>query len=440
MTEDRKTETSEKSRKGQKKISAAKKEGLRSLRYEFGLYPTTEQTAVLIDQAAMVRTLQNALICIGQQRYLRKIGDTQAIVPYLLCPNAMDDSDNHKLPSAQEMHRWITRLYKHDARWRALSTHTARRVVTAVDRSWAAFFRNLKLNPELAGKPKTRRARDPWIPHIHLKRQGEIGSAGSGCKLTHADGRNWQLELKGVPGVIHARGQLPGDGSLFFHDVKLGRFVDADVKQVAGKWKLSICTHVRRQRLHGQRPIKIEFDLIDGFVRTDGHPHLPDGIAQAQALQDDADRMQSERDLRWPKRAPDDPEWRDADAAIRRLHSRIARIRRNALHIWTTHIVGAASKLTIIAPKIRKHTNTPRGDTERWGAAVADVTKLNRHVLSQAPAMAIQMLKYKAEEAGIRCEIREDQNPAIAIGASIKKINRKLRSAARKLRRFKDAA
>ena len=111
------------------------------------------------------------------------------------------------------------------------------------------------------------------------------------------------------------------------------------------------------------------------------------------------------------------------------------RKRRNALHVWTTRLIERASDLTIIAPPVREVTKTPRGDEKSWGANVEVVSDLNRNTLSQAPGMAIQMLLYKAEEAGTRCDVVADTAPSIAVGSELVAVGRTLRRARRELRK-----
>ena len=416
----------------EKRETAAQKLGYRPMRYEFGLYPTAEQAAALIDQAAMCRTLQNALNAIVEQRYLRKIGAEGARTPYLLYPGAVDETDNYKRPRSGEMSKWVTGLLRHDARWRALSTCTPRRIVDAVDRSWSAFFRNIKNNPEMAGKPRRKSADDFWIPYIHRKRAGELGSSGSGCNLTHVGGKNWALTLKGVAGPIHCRGQMPV--STVYGDLERDRFIDADVKYVGNKWKLSICSYIKRQRVPGFADTRVVFNLIDGFARVNGVAvYLPE-VTAAQVLQGDIDRAKSERDSRWPQRALRDPDWRAANSAIVRLERRATRMRRNALHVWTTRLISQASAITVVKPPVREKTTTPRGTEKNWGAAVATVSKLNRHVLSQAPSLAIALIQYKAEEAGIQCNIVDDVASDLVVGEKLVAAGKQLRRTKRALR------
>jgi hypothetical protein len=87
--------------------------------------------------------------------------------------------------------------------------------------------------------------------------------------------------------------------------------------------------------------------------------------------------------------------------------------------------------LTVVAPPIKDHTKTPRGDEKEWGAAVKTVSTLNRSTLSYAPAMAVQMLQYKAAEAGIRCDVVTDEAPEIAVGSDIVATTKTLRRARR---------
>lgn len=85
-------------------------------------------------------------------------------------------------------------------------------------------------------------------------------------------------------------------------------------------------------------------------------------------------------------------------------------------------------------PPVKENTQSPRGSDAEFGANVETVSKLNRNTLNQAPAMAIQMLAYKAEEAGIRCDVIEDAAPKIAIGGKLVAAGKAVRKSKRALR------
>ena len=125
--------------------------------------------------------------------------------------------------------------------------------------------------------------------------------------------------------------------------------------------------------------------------------------------------------------------YRAAKRRHARQAARKARQRREALHVWTTRIARRFGHVAIIRPPIAESTASGAGDSREWGAAVALKAELNRHVLDQAPAMAVAMLEYKIAERGGSTTITEPPDPAVAVGNLIvaaTKANRKLRRTA----------
>lgn len=146
-----------------------------------------------------------------------------------------------------------------------------------------------------------------------------------------------------------------------------------------------------------------------------------------------ADEIKSERDRRFKRGSS---RWREATHRAAILTAKAARIRREALHVWSTSVCRQARDLTVIAPPIKEMTATPRGTERDPGAHVEPVSNLNRSILNQAPAAAIAMLKYKSAEAGIPfCEVT-DQSPSIAIGEKLVTAGRVVRKAKRAIRRI----
>jgi transposase len=127
--------------------------------------------------------------------------------------------------------------------------------------------------------------------------------------------------------------------------------------------------------------------------------------------------------------------WRREKQRVARKQAYMARANKHAHHLWSTNIVRHACDLTVVAPTISEWIASPRGDERHWGANVKTVSHLNRHVLGQAPALAIAMLQYKAEEAGIRCDIVKDEKPNIAVGQKLVKAGKTLRRVRRALKR-----
>ena len=129
----------------------------------------------------------------------------------------------------------------------------------------------------------------------------------------------------------------------------------------------------------------------------------------------------------------DQQAFQEANSEISRLSAYATRVRRNALHVWTARIIEMASDLTIIAPNLRENTRSPRGDERNWGANVETVSKLNRNTLSLSPGLAIQMLTYKAQEAGIRCDVVRDEAPKIAVGGDLVHVGKQARRTRRRI-------
>ena len=117
-----------------------------------------------------------------------------------------------------------------------------------------------------------------------------------------------------------------------------------------------------------------------------------------------------------------------------RLEAKVARRRREALHVWTTVIARRFHQLRIVKPaSIAAATASGHGDARAWGAQTELKATFNRHVLGQAPAAAIQMLEYKIAERGGRVETAILDTAPVEIGnlvVAAQKSNRKLKQKA----------
>ncbi len=143
------------------------------------------------------------------------------------------------------------------------------------------------------------------------------------------------------------------------------------------------------------------------------------------------DALKSNRDKRYKRGSI---RWRREKARAARLSAREARQRSEALHLWSSRIIAQASALEVTTPVIKKETASGRGTAQKWGAAVRIKAELNRHILSMAPASAVQMLAYKAEEAGIEFVLVKDEAPVIAVGNDLVETTKVARRARRKLK------
>lgn len=434
-------------------------------RYMWRLYPDKHQAAQLHEQAAMCADLWNALLAMIETRYARALtrdgrhisfhcadcarlsGSTvdplqcavklppQYVVEQMVEPVALSIEraieehgrarassgprvrlcPAHKLPSEFDLGNWISEpghrapspeghLLRDCPEWRALSTWTPRRVATNLIGAFAAFFRRVKAGDPRPGYPRYKsRLRDLAIPHRSV----------SGCRIwrgnaawhTYHHHNNWSVQLKGVDGPIRAYLHYDGD---------VTEWMDVDILCRNGRWEASAAVAVRPWRRGGNEAITVRFDLIDGLASVNGVMDTPQELLDAQLLQEQYDEQQSEHDRRWPRGRlllADDARARQEDRdRLARLAAKIARKRKNALHVWSAAIIRRTSALTILRPpNLKENSESVRGRKRDYGAYAVDAaTEINRVALGYAPAAAVAMLEYKAREAGVPCVVIDD--------------------------------
>lgn len=346
----------------------------------------------------------------------------------------------------------ITAVRRELPEYQELSGRSMLRTAKKMEEAFKRFFDALKKGGE-AGSPRYRAtAKASQLPHDFT----------SGCKLrpsarqrtSDEPVRHWRITLKGVPGSIRAFGECPEVPQAW---------CDADIRCAPdGTWWLSIAVEVKNRRGGSDHPpetparklrpaaptgppVTVRFDLVDALAQVDGAVDpvaaIPPSFGDLEEMQRMADDLKSERDRRWPIKPGQKLSRRRRlnrevmDKRIAALSARIARIRRERLHEWTTAIQRQSSAILIVAPAIRQATQSAKGDETSWGAAVKAVASVNRHILSQAPASAIAMLQYKAKEAGISVDLIEDQSPAASLGHRLSKASKSVRKARRSMKK-----
>lgn len=447
--------------------------------YRFALYPTCEQERELMFLGEMCRDLYNALKqryedVYYRERYDRTQYNRQCAIKKKEVPDyepqfrslslTFEDMTNEVgvmrkvLPEWQDWNIFIA----HGVAWtvsKAFKDYRARRKELLANPSkrseLAALFHERHGRwptlDQLAGYPRWKSRRNPTISiplgntaknggwrltprAASLARKSKRGEAGKGCIYDFLMPYGMRDGKRRIARVLRVRGTFPCDHPPP-NDMR-----DASLIYEAGRWFLSVAIRTAvtelgtvERRAKSLRTMAIHFDLIDAFASVDGVAEsLDDGKSmrfdRACALQVTMDQMRRDADQRWPRgKRHSDQEWSErctAMAAIGRVASRIARIRQNALHVWTTRIVeravaGDVAEITVTTPTIRQHTRSARGNAKNWGAAVEAVATLNRNTLSYAPAAAIKMLEYKSKEVGIRCNIITDDAPLIGVGTDL---------------------
>lgn len=377
-------------------------------RYTFKLYPTMAQAEALDAQRRMAAELWNALLAqreqqmaherirkpMGERRYLTYLGNQSAEIKHLraACPE-------WQVPACTMLHK----------------------VAENLDDAVKAYWRRRREGRRHfeAGWPRFKAiARAEGIPFRNMR--------NGGWKLTPAGGKNWRLFVKGVPNLLKLRGCFPVDPL---------RIRNMDLIWRDGAWWMSVCVDVPSRRDTGDAAVEVRFDLVDEFAavwrdrqRVASAPVAFDTI---RALAERRDELAREADTRFRKGSY---RHRRAKRRIAAIQAKEKRVRADALHVWTAGIVRDAATLSVVAPPVREVTESPRGDERRHGAAVETVSKLNRNTLSQAPALAVAMLAYKAAEAGAEFVLFQDEKPVTAVGRDLVATTKAARRARRKVR------
>jgi transposase len=121
----------------------------------------------------------------------------------------------------------------------------------------------------------------------------------------------------------------------------------------------------------------------------------------------------------------------------KRQEAKIARRRKEELHVMTTEIVRLAKSVDLTRPDLKEVTKSGKGNEKEWGAAVKFKALINRHILNQTPGAFIEQLKYKLEESGAEFveTIKEDHkandgNKVVKAKKTVRKARQTIRKAA----------
>jgi transposase len=450
-------------------------------RYTFKLYPNKAQTAALQRQAALLAMLWNAAL---EQREAQWAQECQR-----------KPKGERKGLNKFDQGRDLKFIRADDPEFAAMSSDTMNLCLIALDDAFKAFFKRAKGGAgKSSGYPKYKspyaienKGADCTIWHR---------DAPKGWRMERS-GKHFRIYAKGISDLkdrstwIKARGRFPVD----FENVEVR---DMRLIRVGGIWQCSVVVRMeaRREKIATAPNATVEFNLIDEFasvkigangeclpgwadeflspneqispknrgvkeatacesldVGAEGRQRPPrtfpaaacesiesgaDGRkncsshVQPQACESlTTDSIQSEGDTRFKRGSY---RWKQNRKRVAKRKAKEARQRKEALHHWTTRLIAGVKELTVVCPPIKDSTRSARGNEANHGAAVKTVALLNRHVLAQAPAMAIQMLEYKANEAGIPfARITPDEH-ALSVGRELPAAVKAVRKARRAIK------
>jgi putative transposase len=330
----------------------------------FRLYPDKRQQALLDRKHALLKDLWNAAL-------EERIGAWRRGVRVRL-------SDQEKA---------LKTVRAEVGGWRGLvHTHEAQTVLKRLELAFQAFFRRIR-EGQTPGFPRFRSADRfrGWSYKEH----------GNGFKVEPRPGwRHGFVTMFGV-GRMRMRGVARTPG----------RILKGDVTRDHKGWTLNLVVETEcaeRERAADAQPGSFDWGVetlatvayADGtFERVENPRHLAE---EAEALRADQRKLSAlARARKLSKRA-----LKKARRGLARRHAKVAARRKDLLHKTTARLAKVLSLIGTEALTVRNLTRSARGTVEAPGRNVAQKAGLNRSILDTAPATFLNMLRYKAEEAG----------------------------------------
>ena len=270
--------------------------------------------------------------------------------------------------------------------WRGLvHTHEAQGVLKRLELAFRAFFRRVAAG-QTPGFPRFRSAQRfrGWSYKEH----------GNGFRVEPREGgSHGHATLFGV-GRMRMRGRVRTPG----------RVLKADVVKTVNGWMLNVVVATDcAERAPARGPAAgldwgvAEFATLaiegGGYEAVPNPRHL---ATEAEAVKRDGRalsaaaraRKVSGRALRKHRRE------------LARRHAKVAARRKDFLHKASARLAARHRMIATETLTVRNMTASARGTAEAPGRNVAQKAGLNRSVLDTAPATFLNMLRYKAEEAG----------------------------------------
>ncbi|MHB8146342.1 MAG: RNA-guided endonuclease InsQ/TnpB family protein, partial [Vulcanimicrobiaceae bacterium] len=324
----------------------------------YRLYPSRAQEAALLDMLGLHQRLYNAAL--EQRKAAWRL--------------------QRKSLSAYDQSRDLTQLRACDERYAALNAQSAQVTLHRLHLAFAAFFRRCKKG-QTPGFPRFRSFDrfSGWGYKTH----------GDGFRFTPGDGnRHGRLRLSGV-GTMPVRG----------HARTPGEVTTCEIQHKAGRWYTSITVVCQPQRTGGHAPIGLDWGVETfatlaheegGFSAIENPRFFARMKAKLEAAQQElAHKKKGSKNRRKARRV------------VAAIHCKTAAKRLDFLHRTSAKLVAQSWLIATETLNIKAMTGSAKGTVESPGRKVAQKAGLNREILATAPRAFLDMLRYKAAEAGI---------------------------------------
>jgi len=312
----------------------------------YRLYPSSRQQSALSETLRMHQQLYNAAL-------------EHRINAYKKCGKSIRFYDQ-----CSE----LTELRRELPEYASVNAQSCQVTLKRLDLAFQAFFRRIKSGDKKAGFPR-------------FKSYSGFGykTHGDGWKLLCGEqGKHGYLRLSGI-GQIKIRGK----------GKHVGTPKTCEIQHKQGKWYASITLECSPARACGKEAIGIDWGL-ETFATIAKHDGSIAAIANPRTLRKHLKELGSKQRVLSRKKRGSNNRQR-AQAKVAKLHGRVSNARKEFMHQVTAKIVKTSALIAVEQLNVKGMSS--HGGSHKKG--------LNREILSAAPRMFHQMLRYKAEEAGI---------------------------------------
>ncbi len=265
----------------------------------------------------------------------------------------------------------LTMLRRENADYEVLNAQSCQVTLKRLDLAFRAFFSRVKIKAKKAGFPRFK----------SLDRYSGFGykTHGDGWKLIAGEkGKHGSLRLSGV-GIVKIRGRAK----------HVGTPKTLEIMHKQGVWYASVTIACSPARESGKDAVGIDWGL-ETFATVAKHDQSVTGIKNPRFLRKRLGELRIiQRSLCRKMRGSNNR--KRAKAIVAKLHRHVANSRKEFLHQTTAQIVKSSALIGV--EQLNVQGMSSEGGSHKKG--------LNREIMSAAPGMFHQMLKYKAEEAGV---------------------------------------
>ena len=275
-----------------------------------------------------------------------------------------------------EQCRELTQLRAEDPLYRSINAQSSQVTLRRLHLAFQHFFRRVRQNKK-AGFPRFRSA--ARFKGWGYKTHGDGWRLFPGEEMKHG-----HLRLSGV-GNIKLRGRARSEGTP----------KTMEIIRDHGRWYASVTIACAPMRKSGTQEVGFDWGL-ESFLTFDegGVVVNPRFLSQSQRKISYLQRQKSKKKLGGCNR-------KKVVLQLAREYRRSSNRRQNFHHQQSSRLVGRAKLIGTEALNTSNMIRPSRGTMKSPGTMIKQKKGLNRSILDGAPGAFLQMVQYKAEEAGV---------------------------------------